>query len=421
MGAQHLLDLGGVDVEPGDEDEVGAPVDEAQVVVLVEDGDVAGVQPAVDEGPAGGGGVIPVAGEHVRALHPDLAGVAGQDVGAVLVDEADGEAGQRPADGAGPGWGGAERGGADDRGGLREPVALVDDDVEAVPERGRDRVGERGGAGHGEAHRREGVRRRVGRVELEPVAEHRGDAGEDAHPGLGDEAGGGRGLEPLDEERRRAGGEAAAEDDVQPEDVGAGQHGQADVVGSHREAGVPLDLADVGGQVGVGEHRGTGRAGGARGEEEHGDVVGGALDTRRGVVGERVEVDAADPPAYGGGERRCGPGGEGQGSVDRAELPVELGGRRRRVQRHAHRAGVQDGEVRDDERHPVRADDRHPVAGPHTVGGEVAGEASRGVGERPVGGGLAALVAQRGGVGGVRRGAEQHSGEVHGGIVGVDR
>ena len=52
---------------------------------------------------AGGGGllVLPVAGEHVRAPHPDLAGVADEDVVAVGVDEADLDAGQRHADRAG--------------------------------------------------------------------------------------------------------------------------------------------------------------------------------------------------------------------------------------------------------------------------------------------------------------------------------
>ena len=170
-------------------------------------------------------GVAPVAGEHVRALHPDLAGIAEQDVGAVLVDEADRDPGQGAPDRARRRRGGAEGGRRHDRGRLGEPVALVHHDAVAVPEPGRDGVGQRGGARDGEAHRRERVGRRGARVE--PLAEHRGHPGEDGDAVLVGEAGARCGLEALDEQRRRARGEPAAEHDVQPEDVRARQHGEA--------------------------------------------------------------------------------------------------------------------------------------------------------------------------------------------------
>ena len=45
--AMHLLDLGRVHVEARHDDEVLGPVDEEQEAVVVDHGDVAGVQPAV--------------------------------------------------------------------------------------------------------------------------------------------------------------------------------------------------------------------------------------------------------------------------------------------------------------------------------------------------------------------------------------
>ena len=84
MLGDHLLDLGGIDVEAADDDEVLGPVDEVQVAVVVGHGDVAGAQPAVGgQHPGGLLGIVEVALEHVGALHPDLAGVAAQHVVAV--------------------------------------------------------------------------------------------------------------------------------------------------------------------------------------------------------------------------------------------------------------------------------------------------------------------------------------------------
>ena len=47
MLEQHVLDLGGEDVEARHDDQVLGPVDEEQVAVVVDHGDVAGAQPAV--------------------------------------------------------------------------------------------------------------------------------------------------------------------------------------------------------------------------------------------------------------------------------------------------------------------------------------------------------------------------------------
>ena len=122
---EHLLDLGRVHVEARHDDEVLHAVDEEEVPVVVDHGDVARAQPTVGgERARGCLGIVPVTGEHVRTLHPDLAGVADEDVVAVGVDEAHLHAGERQADRAGLGAG-ARRGG-DHRRGLGEAVALGD-------------------------------------------------------------------------------------------------------------------------------------------------------------------------------------------------------------------------------------------------------------------------------------------------------
>ena len=128
--------------------EVLGPVDQEQEALVVDQRDVAGVEPAVVvDAAAGGLGVVPVALEHVGALDPDLAGVADQHVLAVDVDQADLDAVDRRADRARPPRQ-ADRGGDDGRG-LGEAVALADLEAEA----GADGLGdvrvEVGGTGGG--------------------------------------------------------------------------------------------------------------------------------------------------------------------------------------------------------------------------------------------------------------------------------
>ena len=120
---QHLLDLARVDVEAADQDQLAPPVDQVQVAVLVEVGDVAGGEPAV--GVRALGAVGPVAGEDVGAADDDLARVALLDRAALLVDQPQLDARDRPADRVGLGDLAHQRRG-EHRRGLGEPVALED-------------------------------------------------------------------------------------------------------------------------------------------------------------------------------------------------------------------------------------------------------------------------------------------------------
>ena len=85
---QHLFHLGRVHVEPADDDEVLGPVDEVQVAIGVDRGDVARTQPPVGREHTGREcRFVPVAQEHVGALHPHFTRIAFQRVVARLVDQ----------------------------------------------------------------------------------------------------------------------------------------------------------------------------------------------------------------------------------------------------------------------------------------------------------------------------------------------
>ncbi len=96
--------------------------------------------------------------------------------------------------------------------------------------------------------------------------------------------------------------------------------------GVEREAGVVLDLLDVGGQAAVGELGGAGRPGGPGGEEQHRDVVGGPVDEGRLGGGERVEVDGERGVPGRGDEGHASAVGEDEARLDRGQLPFQLGG-----------------------------------------------------------------------------------------------
>ena len=87
----------------------------------------------------------------------------------------------------------------------------------------------------------------------------------------------GRRVEALDQHDRGARGQREAEHHVEAEDVEQRQDAEHDVVGASCP-GVGAALLDVGQQVAVGEHRRLRRAGGAAGEQQHGD--GARLELR---------------------------------------------------------------------------------------------------------------------------------------------
>src|SRR5580692_9069332 len=73
MLVEHLLDLPRVDVVAAPDDQVLLAVHDVEVAVLVDPGQVTGVEPAVADRLSGGLGAIPVALHHVRPADDDLA------------------------------------------------------------------------------------------------------------------------------------------------------------------------------------------------------------------------------------------------------------------------------------------------------------------------------------------------------------
>jgi len=96
--AQGVLDFARKDIETRHDDDVLRAVDQRQPSVGVGDGDVAGLQPTVDQHRVRGRGVVPITREHVRTAHDELTRVAFEDRIAVAVDEPDLHARERRPD-----------------------------------------------------------------------------------------------------------------------------------------------------------------------------------------------------------------------------------------------------------------------------------------------------------------------------------
>src|SRR5262245_63980320 len=102
MPDQTILDLARPNPEARRGDDVIIPADEADIALFVQDALVAGRHPLADEFIAGGLGVAPIFEEHHRigALYRDLPGFTGFQRISRGIDNRDGMAGDRPADGA---------------------------------------------------------------------------------------------------------------------------------------------------------------------------------------------------------------------------------------------------------------------------------------------------------------------------------
>ena len=149
---QRLLDLPRVDVVPAADDQLLLPVDDEEVAVLIDPGQVPGAEPAVGDGGCGRVRLAPVALHDVVAADRDLADLALRHVGAGVIDGAH----------LHPGDGGADRARLAlpvrvverrDRRGLRQPVTLQDRAAERLLELAQHLDRERGPAGHAQPQR----------------------------------------------------------------------------------------------------------------------------------------------------------------------------------------------------------------------------------------------------------------------------
>ena len=165
MVEHQALDLGGIRVEPADDEHVLDAVGDGDVVVGVDVADVAGVEPAVGvDGLGGRGRVVEVADHHLEAARHDLTRVAGRHVVAVGVDDLHLDAGDRAPRRVGDDLGVVVvPAHAHDAGGLGEPVA-GDHALEAelLAHLHHELDGDDGRAGDRQAQRREVVLGQVG-------------------------------------------------------------------------------------------------------------------------------------------------------------------------------------------------------------------------------------------------------------------
>jgi hypothetical protein len=404
----HLLDLGRVGVEAADDEHVLLAVGDAQVAVLVEHPDVAGVQPAVGvDGRGGGLGVVEEPGHDVVAPHDDLAGLARRQRRTVVVDDLHLDVGDGPPGRVGDGLGVvvvAAHGG--DAGGLGQAVAghdRLEGQLRAHPADHLDRDG--GRAGDRQPQRGEVVAVEVGVVEDglvdggragqhgDPLLRHPGhhaghvedQVGDDG--GALDQAGQDPGLEPEGVEER-------VDDQVA---VALPQAHHVGPVGEGPDAGA------------VPEHRALRGTGGARGEQDVAQVVraDGRRPLRRRVVGHRVgprqqlrprggvgsvgapehhdlldagrealvgdQLDVVGAQELGGREQHPGPGG--------AQHVRGLGSLEPGVERHDDGAGAVHAQGPDGPLPDVGRPDGDAVAGRHAAGHEGAGRGVHGVGE----------------------------------------
>ena len=188
-------------------------------------------------------------------------------------------------------------------------------------------------------------------------------------------------VEPLDQHDRAADAQRQPEHGVQPEHVEQRQHRERHLVGPVGTVGVGEDLVEVRAQVAVGEHGRPRRSGRPAREEQHGHVVGGAVDERGGVgseevghvddalvVGELAAVDGLGHLAARGTDQR-------QLRARGGQLALDLGRGALRVQRDGDGPGAEHGQVRRDEIPVVGGQDRHPVTRRDPSGGEGAAHA----------------------------------------------
>ena len=276
---QDVFDFCREDVESGDDDQVLGAVDEVDEAILVAVADVSGAQPSIrGEDPRRRLGIVEIAGEDVGAAHPQLPGVADEDVVTGLVDDAQLDAVEHGADGAVARCEPGRR--RDDRRCFGEAIPLGDDEPESLLQRFSHRHRELGRPGVGDTDRREGVGRRL--LELAERHPHGGCAEQHGDLSLTDRLDRRRRIEALHEQQRRPGQERLTEDDVEPVHVVQRDHAISDVTRADVLAARAC-LLEVRLHAAVGEHRRLRGAGGSAREQQGGEVVGLDVDHRRRV------------------------------------------------------------------------------------------------------------------------------------------
>src|SRR5690606_24091784 len=299
-GGQNGLDLLGIDVLPTADDHVLDPVHDGEIAVFVETADIAGVQPAVDDGLGGFLRPVQIAAHHRRSGDDDLTVLAGRQertVGAHDPDLLSRQCGADGADLADP----VHRIAGGGTGGLGESVAFDDLETESLVHAGQQFAGGRCGPADDEAQR--------GGVDVDGVGQG-GEHGVDG--GHGREVRRSQSSDLLEETARGeladyadlpATAQRSQDADHDRVDVEEGQDQQAVVGGGQFE--VLRHRLGHGLRVTVVEHHAFGTSGGTARVDQQGEVLAVEFHGRPGLVPadgpHPIDVDGR--PASGGGVR----------------------------------------------------------------------------------------------------------------------
>ena len=99
MLANCFLNFGWVHVETRNDNQIFGAVHQIEKSIIVNDGDIAGSQPAiVGQRPCRGLWVFEIAEKHVRPTHPDFSGITTQGVFATFINKTHFNARQHAAD-----------------------------------------------------------------------------------------------------------------------------------------------------------------------------------------------------------------------------------------------------------------------------------------------------------------------------------
>ena len=330
---QRILDVTREDVEAAADDQILLPVDDGEVAVVVEPAHVAGVQPAVADRLGRELGRVPVARHDQVGANADFA-----------VDDA--HLGSRDGRADRPGPRASRRIRGDECRRLRQPVALADLDARHAPNEFLQGAGrERRGTGGDVPESREVV---VLERLREQHVEHRRHDRCDLDAMLGNEPKPRLRLEPPHQNALRT--PRMVERDVEDEQsVGMRQRQRRERALDARDVTRFVALTAGLPEIRVREHDALCASGRAPGVDECSEVVVGAWDDRRRVVGlERSEV-VDDGHAAGRRVRELRQGGRRKHERRRrvVDETAELVGAQQEDRGRHDRAGAPDRVVRD--------------------------------------------------------------------------
>ena len=297
MVKEHLVNLLGIDVVPAGHDQVLLPVHDRQVAVLIEESDIAGIEPPVPENLGRLLGLLVIARHDLRPLDADLPRLARRQFLFARFQVDDLQVRVRQRDAHGPGLGLALPRGRHGKGHVfRQAINVVDSLPRQVHELLHGVRRQRCGAGEKSLDERQIHGAKI--LPAEEPHEDGGHAGKKGRPAC---------LQHLDDESRFGAGDHDARPAVQEGEILADgiAGGVKDGVDPHQglrgvpEVGEPgAELLDDRGDVGMGQHGPLAYPRGAPGIEEGRQVLPAGAAGHGSVRLTRHEIHKQKHPGF---------------------------------------------------------------------------------------------------------------------------